>query len=54
MKDYRVRVSRYMVITVEADSAKHAKEQVWEYIHEGFTYGHKNKAAFMKAAKIEN
>jgi hypothetical protein len=53
MHEYKVHVSDFTNVIVEAETAKEAKELAWEDISGGYTYGWKNKAEFMRSVKAE-
>lgn len=51
MREYKVQVSEHMKYVVQAESVQEAKEQVWNEIKDGYTYGWDNKTQFMRSVK---
>lgn len=51
-KTYIVWVSYRTKFRVRADSARQARQRAWNVIKDGYTYGWKNRAEFMKKAKV--
>ena len=52
MKRYKVRLSSHSTHTVQAGSPAQAKQKVWNYIKDGYTYGW-TKARFLKNVPTE-
>ncbi len=51
IKDYKIRVTPYHTITVEAANYAEALLKAWAEIKDGYRYGYKNFEEFKKGAK---
>ena len=53
MKQYRVHISGNHTMLVTARSKRDEKEQAWNDIKDGYTYGWENKDNFMQFVIVE-
>ena len=53
MKQYKVIISNSHSFVITARSKKDAKEQAWNDIKDGYTYGWENKDNFMQFVTVE-
>ena len=52
-KRFIVRINQHTTFSVNASSPALAKQQVWETIRNGYIYGFKGRADFIKGTTVE-